>query len=164
MNGGAPVGFTGAPFHGNVSTSLRDIIDGTSNTVLCGEVIIGINGPGGAINTWPGDLGQYGTYDHRGDVFNDDYNCSMFMTYTTPNSKIPDQMGIYFYCGNLWQGNPPCNDLIPAWNAARSRHPGGVNVLFSDGSVRFIKDTINFATWRAIGSPSGQEVVSADSY
>ena len=34
-----------------------------------------------------------GAYDHRGDIFNDDTNCTMFNTYTPPNSKIPDGMG-----------------------------------------------------------------------
>ena len=31
-------------------------------------------------------------YDHRGDVFNDDYNCTMFITYTPPNSTVPDRL------------------------------------------------------------------------
>ncbi|MFO0908732.1 MAG: DUF1559 domain-containing protein [Isosphaeraceae bacterium] len=48
--------------------------------------------------------------------------------------------------------------------AASSRHAGGVNALFGDGSVRFVKDTINPATWRALGSIAGGEVVSADAY
>jgi prepilin-type N-terminal cleavage/methylation domain-containing protein/prepilin-type processing-associated H-X9-DG protein len=46
---------------------------------------------------------------------------------------------------------------------ARSYHPGGVNVLLGDGSVRFIKTTIFGVTWRALGTVSGAEVVSADS-
>ena len=44
-----------------------------------------------------------------------------------------------------------------------SRHPGGINVGLCDGSVRFVKDTINIATWQAISSTRGGEVVSADS-
>ena len=47
---------------------------------------------------------------------------------------------------------------------ATSGHPGGVNVCFSDGSVRFIKDSINVQTWWALGSRNGSEVVSADAY
>ena len=99
MNGGAAVTFGGAPFKGNVSSNLREMTDGTSNTMLCGEVIMGINGTGGQSGTYPTG-GQYGPYDHRGDLLNDDYNCTMFMTYTTPNSKIPDQMGSDTFCGN----------------------------------------------------------------
>jgi prepilin-type N-terminal cleavage/methylation domain-containing protein/prepilin-type processing-associated H-X9-DG protein len=48
--------------------------------------------------------------------------------------------------------------------AATSNHPGGVNVLFADGSVKFIKDTVNASTWRALGTIAGGEVISADSY
>jgi prepilin-type N-terminal cleavage/methylation domain-containing protein/prepilin-type processing-associated H-X9-DG protein len=47
---------------------------------------------------------------------------------------------------------------------SRSYHPGGVNVLFGDGSVRFIKETINGNTWRALGSVSGSEIISAEQY
>jgi hypothetical protein len=39
-----------------------------------------------------------------------------------------------------------------------------VNVLFGDGSVRFIKETINGNTWRALGSVSGSEFISAEQY
>jgi prepilin-type N-terminal cleavage/methylation domain-containing protein/prepilin-type processing-associated H-X9-DG protein len=47
---------------------------------------------------------------------------------------------------------------------ARSYHPGGVNVLLGDGSVRFVKTTIAGATWRALGTVAGGEVISADSF
>jgi prepilin-type N-terminal cleavage/methylation domain-containing protein/prepilin-type processing-associated H-X9-DG protein len=46
--------------------------------------------------------------------------------------------------------------------AASSNHPGGVNVLFMDGSVRFIKSSINYAAWYAIATPNYGEVVSSD--
>jgi prepilin-type N-terminal cleavage/methylation domain-containing protein/prepilin-type processing-associated H-X9-DG protein len=45
-----------------------------------------------------------------------------------------------------------------------SRHPGGVNLLLGDGSVRFTKDTIDLATWRALGTISGGEAINADAY
>ena len=45
-----------------------------------------------------------------------------------------------------------------------SSHPGGVNVLFGDGSVRFLKQTVALNVWRAIGTRNGGEVLSADSY
>jgi prepilin-type processing-associated H-X9-DG protein len=45
-----------------------------------------------------------------------------------------------------------------------SLHPGGVNVGMGDGSVRFVKDSIDTTTWWAIGSINGGEVVSADGY
>ena len=45
-----------------------------------------------------------------------------------------------------------------------SYHSGGVNVLFADGSVRFVKDSINQMTWMSLGSRDSGEVVSSDSY
>lgn len=64
--------------------------------------------------------------------------------------------------------NSPTYDCLrepqPGWRAAWSRHPGGVNALFVDGGVRFLKDTVVPATWRALGTMAGGEVVSADSY
>jgi|SRR5271157_830963 len=51
-----------------------------------------------------------------------------------------------------------------AMTTSRSYHPGGVNILFGDGSARFVKSTINGLIWRSLGSIAGGEVVSADSY
>jgi prepilin-type N-terminal cleavage/methylation domain-containing protein/prepilin-type processing-associated H-X9-DG protein len=45
---------------------------------------------------------------------------------------------------------------------ASSNHPGGVNVLFMDGSVRFIKSSVNFQPWYAIATPDNNETFSAD--
>jgi prepilin-type processing-associated H-X9-DG protein len=56
------------------------------------------------------------------------------------------------------------SDFVQAHIAARSYHPGGVNVAFADGSVRFIKDSVNITTWRALGTRAGGEVISADAY
>ncbi|MDR3634878.1 MAG: DUF1559 domain-containing protein [Isosphaeraceae bacterium] len=47
---------------------------------------------------------------------------------------------------------------------ARSYHSGGVNALFADGSVKFVKSTIDGNTWRSLGSIQGGEVVSADAF
>ncbi|MFO0890893.1 MAG: DUF1559 domain-containing protein [Isosphaeraceae bacterium] len=48
--------------------------------------------------------------------------------------------------------------------SASSLHPGGVNVALCDGSVRFVKDTIDRTAWWALGSKNGGEVISSDSY
>jgi prepilin-type N-terminal cleavage/methylation domain-containing protein/prepilin-type processing-associated H-X9-DG protein len=45
-----------------------------------------------------------------------------------------------------------------------SNHRGGVNMLFGDGSVRFLKDSVSLNTWRAVGTRNGGETVSSDSY
>jgi len=46
--------------------------------------------------------------------------------------------------------------------SASSYHPGGVNTLLGDGSVRFVKDSIAPVTWRALGTIGGGEVISSD--
>jgi prepilin-type N-terminal cleavage/methylation domain-containing protein/prepilin-type processing-associated H-X9-DG protein len=60
-------------------------------------------------------------------------------------------------CNNPWGG------VVPMITAT-SNHPGGVNVCFTDGSVRFVKDTVAPTTWWGIGTANGGEVISADSY
>jgi prepilin-type N-terminal cleavage/methylation domain-containing protein/prepilin-type processing-associated H-X9-DG protein len=47
---------------------------------------------------------------------------------------------------------------------ATSNHPGGVNVCFADGSVKFVKDTVDLATWWALGTRSQGEIVGGDAY
>ena len=74
-------------------------------------------------------------------------NCRYSHT-MTPNS---------WKCG--WGG-----DNAGGASTASSRHPGGVNVLFGDGSVKFIKETVNLNTFWALGTIAGGEVVSADAY
>jgi prepilin-type N-terminal cleavage/methylation domain-containing protein/prepilin-type processing-associated H-X9-DG protein len=48
--------------------------------------------------------------------------------------------------------------------AVSSNHPGGANILMTDGSVRFIKDSVSRLTWWALGTRNGGEVISSDSY
>jgi prepilin-type N-terminal cleavage/methylation domain-containing protein/prepilin-type processing-associated H-X9-DG protein len=52
----------------------------------------------------------------------------------------------------------------PGMYGLSSYHPGGANVAFADGSVRFLKNTTNERTVWALGTRDGGEVISADSY
>jgi prepilin-type N-terminal cleavage/methylation domain-containing protein/prepilin-type processing-associated H-X9-DG protein len=70
----------------------------------------------------------------------------------TPNSKTPD-------C-SAWGGVGTGIGFF----SSRSRHPAGVNVSMSDGSVRFIKDSINVRTWLSLGTRSAGEIVGSDQY
>ena len=47
---------------------------------------------------------------------------------------------------------------------ATSRHPGGVNVLFMDGTVRFVKNGVDHSPWYAIATPNNREAVSFEAY
>jgi prepilin-type N-terminal cleavage/methylation domain-containing protein/prepilin-type processing-associated H-X9-DG protein len=67
-------------------------------------------------------------------------------------------------------GLPHSDKSDPLWSqltlniTSRSKHPGGVQSLFADGHVQFIKNSINLPVWQALGSTNGGEVVSSDSY
>jgi len=65
---------------------------------------------------------------------------TLFSAYLTPNASTPDlmSMGIGYF-------------------GARSSHPGGVQGLFGDGSVRFLADAIELSTWRALSTRGGGE-------
>ncbi|WP_152052633.1 DUF1559 family PulG-like putative transporter [Tautonia marina] len=69
-----------------------------------------------------------------------------FYAMVEPNSRIPD-------CGN------PNYAGIGVF-AARSDHPGGVNAAMADGSVRWFSSSIDRATWRALGTRNGGEIIS----
>jgi prepilin-type N-terminal cleavage/methylation domain-containing protein/prepilin-type processing-associated H-X9-DG protein len=85
---------------------------------------------------------------------------SMFNCIQTPNDK---QYPIGGCRENFQPGMAPWPDASFSIGAA-SNHPGGANVLFADGSVRFVKDSINRMTWWALGTKANGEVVSSDSY
>jgi prepilin-type N-terminal cleavage/methylation domain-containing protein/prepilin-type processing-associated H-X9-DG protein len=59
---------------------------------------------------------------------------------------------------------PGCGPDDSTFSNAQSNHPGGVNVMFADGSVKFVKDSINPQTWMGLGTRAGGEVISSDSY
>jgi prepilin-type N-terminal cleavage/methylation domain-containing protein/prepilin-type processing-associated H-X9-DG protein len=83
---------------------------------------------------------------------------SMYNHRRPPNDRRYDCRG----------GLPHSNRSDPLWNwlslniAARSMHPGGVNSLFCDGHVQFVKDSVQVSIWQAVGTRNGGEVVSQD--
>ncbi|WP_250846665.1 DUF1559 domain-containing protein [Aquisphaera insulae] len=82
---------------------------------------------------------------------------SLFNTITPPNSTQ--------YAFNSCQGDP----LVTVWGLSgfvnsTSNHPAGANFTFADGSVRFIKSTIDLRTYWALGTRAGGEVISSDAY
>ena len=87
-----------------------------------------------------------------------------FTTAWPPNKQI---MGRSMYIGMDLDLNGLNEELGgPTFAAINSRsyHPGGVNALLGDGSVRFIKSTIDGMIWRSLGTVAGSEVISADAY
>jgi prepilin-type processing-associated H-X9-DG protein len=78
---------------------------------------------------------------------------TMFNTIVPPNSQQ-----------HVWNACSQANIGTSSFNNACGYHPGGANFLLADGSVRFIKSTVNGATWRALGTVTGGEVISADAF
>src|SRR5262249_2960938 len=91
----------------------------------------------GAAGFWSGIRGAKWLNGHYGDTL---YNHGL-----TPNSSA-------FDCGNTSHSS--------GLTAARSRHMGGVHVLYCDGSARFISNSIDASIWRGLGSRAGGEVLS----
>jgi prepilin-type N-terminal cleavage/methylation domain-containing protein len=159
-------------------TSYRDLTDGSSNTLLLSEALLGTNTntvgtrppapprdyvsldtsvftantaggylKGGVLVTarppecdngtraWAGLRGSSWFWGGR------DWNMA-FSTYAPPNAAIPD-------CGAHGRG----------WFLARSQHTGGVNVALGDGSVHFVSNNIDLATWRGLSTRAGGEVL-----
>ena len=61
---------------------------------------------------------------------------------------------------NCWGPDP--DGLYKTHMSASSYHTGGVSAGMGDGSVRFVRDSVDFVNWRAMGSRSGGEVVTLD--
>lgn len=140
--------------------------DGLSNTAIMSEILIG-----DFDKTSP--TATSARQDTRG-VFWRACLTPFYTHYNTPNSTFYDKM-LYQYCRcvNNEIRNLPCKDynLVidagngtsqdVAWVAARSRHSGGVNCVYADGSVHFTSSTIQPEVWRAIGSTQGGESIQA---
>ena len=80
---------------------------------------------------------------------------TLFNTVVTPNSQVNP----WSWCSAAATPNGECE-----FAKAGSNHPGGVNILMADGSVRFAKDSINQVTWWGLGTKASGEVISSDSY
>jgi prepilin-type N-terminal cleavage/methylation domain-containing protein/prepilin-type processing-associated H-X9-DG protein len=155
----------------------RDLTDGTSNTLLVSEALLGTNMSTTSAQT-PYPLRDYvsldtsvftsnsaGGYLQNGALVTGrppecdtgtrawaglrgsswfwggrDWN-SVFSTYAQPNAPMPD-------CGAHGRG----------WFLARSQHSGGVNVALADGSIRFVSNNIDLATWRGLSTRAGGEI------
>ena len=172
-----PYGTPDGAFYLNSGTTLANFNDGSSQTSMVSESLIGDNGstPPSAGSPNPAEVmaqvasGLSGfadtfkyipltdaecasptgyRHDRQTNWIEGDYRHTLYDHYLTPNSKRYDCL----------------RGPHHGWRTARSRHPGGVDVLFGDGSVHFLKDSIAPAPWRALSTINGGEVISADSY
>jgi prepilin-type N-terminal cleavage/methylation domain-containing protein/prepilin-type processing-associated H-X9-DG protein len=130
----------------NYGARFVDISDGASNTTLLGEYL----------------RSQGASNDQRGLTWGDQPGYGHIYTQFPPNSASPDFL-YEGWCDSLPSINLPCIDGDTGPNntaASRSHHPGGVNVLFADGSIHFIQQTVDLVNvWRPLATIAGGEVV-----
>jgi len=115
--------------------SIAAVTDGTSNTILIGE-------------TLP-------EQDSNSEIWG--------ATGTSAGTTIP----INYFTGGPYTGfgsDPLSNRASYAHKGFKSKHPGGANFCFADGSVKFLKATLALPVYCALGSKAGGEVISADAY
>ena len=143
---------TDGAFRMNVSRKLREFNDGTSHSAMVSEVISGKDDHiDSATKIW----------DARGLWAWDIMGASSYTHLNTPNSSSGDAMwanpGQDVECVHSPELGMPCDNTHGSsydefHAAARSRHPGGVNVAFADGHVSFIEDEIDVLAWHQLGA------------
>jgi prepilin-type N-terminal cleavage/methylation domain-containing protein/prepilin-type processing-associated H-X9-DG protein len=164
-------------FFSNRSTRLQQITDGTSNTIAVGETSRYINDPDQIFNSWSRAawFGSSAPGSSRPEA----------MASSVPRINAPFLVGdVADFSGSLAPTGDVNGWLYLAngfdWRTAgqfgfHSQHPGGANFSFCDGSVRFLKQTIdmgspnytppiNYGVYRQLSTIKGGEVISADAY
>jgi prepilin-type N-terminal cleavage/methylation domain-containing protein/prepilin-type processing-associated H-X9-DG protein len=143
--------------------SLRQITDGSAHTAAFSESLLGDNEPSGGtvpmsrelhvlelsggtdtaptacaagVGTWSSIRGAKWINGHYGDT--------LYNHFYPPNSVEWD-------CGNAYHNK--------ALTSARSMHSGGVQVMFCDGHVEFVRNEIEMTIWRALATRDGGEVI-----
>jgi len=173
---------------------IESIRDGTSNTALFSERLIGING---------GPQVRLDSQDAKRAIFNSNVGGGFHTGVAGAQQFLAGCKGLpgntlsinstangYVWCASYpWHvavnaythfGSPnsiscqnPATEVYGSWLTfvgpshsapPTSNHPGGVNVCFNDGSVKFIKDTVGNQPWWALGTRKGGEPISADAY
>ncbi len=146
------VGSIGGPygiFYRNSRTRIAEITDGTSQTIAVGERSHNLSYVTWTARSIGGWLGKTSLLQGGTDLFN-----------PSPEECWTQVLGPAGLEDGLRTPNDPEAHVEDYW----SRHPGGVNFLFADGSVHFLKSSIHPVPWRALATRSGGEVISADSY
>jgi prepilin-type N-terminal cleavage/methylation domain-containing protein/prepilin-type processing-associated H-X9-DG protein len=131
---------------------LLDISDGTTNTLLVSEIILG---------PMAGATDAFSSGDRRGRIWNAYSGEQLFSTFNLPNGTVPD---VAYGCNQNFL-RAPCTAVGTNPNganynqSARSYHSGGVNAARCDGSVLFVSASVSLDVWQAAGTRNGGETV-----
>jgi prepilin-type N-terminal cleavage/methylation domain-containing protein/prepilin-type processing-associated H-X9-DG protein len=172
IGGGSPLDADGV-FYVNSETRTADIVDGTSHTTMMSESTLG-DGPESTSDATLVNVDtaykfsmiapvtdalcasakRWNVTNRRGFAWaSGELRCALYNHYYPPNHAGFDCIGVRL------SGGPDVVYTPYGWRAARSRHPGGVNVLFADGSVRFARNEIDLAVWSAAATRRGREAL-----
>ena len=150
-----PVKGCNGPIYRNSHISYAAVTDGLSNTVVAGEKTAYL-----ADSTWVGIIPGYRHFAYNafasagtgGIGVNYDYAGAILASHSGPSLYESPQVI-----------HPP-NSPLGHTDEFYSLHPGGANVLMGDGSVRFLRQSVNLLAWQALSSRANGEVISADAY
>jgi prepilin-type N-terminal cleavage/methylation domain-containing protein/prepilin-type processing-associated H-X9-DG protein len=150
----------------NIRTTLPAIVDGTTNTVLLSENMLAGAGPPSTYSknvetNWASPLASFCLFMGSDNVCLADGNCCQggLMPQSTPQGTIDgamwafaNQVGTYENINFAWTAGLTIKGSFPFSN---SGHPGGCNMVFCDGAVRFIPATINGTVYSKILTSAG---------
>jgi len=126
-----------------------NISDGLSKTLCMSETLIPET-----------DGSVTATEDSRADAFDQSGDRAFFQTSFTPNTSTVDRPQLCGPSASKPQANMPC---VPntTWivHSARSKHPGNVQVLLGDASVRGVSENIDVSIWKALGTSNAGDAV-----
>jgi prepilin-type processing-associated H-X9-DG protein len=178
MNGPAYVSSNWDGAIGSRTVGLNTFLDGTSNTVIFSEWV---KGPASNTGSAKNGLGVVYSLGMDTNAFPTDYQFLQACAAVNPTNANQNWTwkgewwmfgGTQVYSHTNVPNRTACayrdqaqdgRGTITLMNAS-SLHSGGVNCLMMDGSVKFIKSTVNYVSWYALATPDGNETVSSDSY
>jgi prepilin-type processing-associated H-X9-DG protein len=176
-----------------VCYGIQDAIDGSSNTVLFAESLVGDTGGGNSASYLNRNNSvtnvSAAAIAEAYDASSLNYANVVLPAINACTTAIKANSNVTTANGNRWAWgavgislfNTVVTPNLAPWNACRdscpgcspddsmfasaqSNHPGGVNVLLADGSGRFVKNSISVQTWMGLGTRGNGEVISSDSY
>jgi prepilin-type N-terminal cleavage/methylation domain-containing protein len=138
-------------FNGSVGVPWHPQTNGQNLYVAFAQACNSIPPTASAVNVIGGGEYWFGTYPWHMVVMN--------YTHVGPPNQVACQNPSEYFGASWLTFVGPTGSAPPT-----SNHPGGVNLCLSDGSVRFIKDSIGLQPWWALGTRAGGEVLGADQY